>query len=129
MITHVEFCQQLREQFLVNQDKILLRVVMSPDFERPWEFTGRAILERAEELVSGCVVPKDRAVVLLLLPHSPELFLLQVGLVLKPYSRNPGMANKAHRSREVSAEPASPAKSLARRPTDYVAAAGGKRGG
>ena len=83
MITHVEFCQQLREQFLVNQDKILLRVVMSPDFERPWEFTGRAMLERAEELASSCVVPKDRSVVLLLLPHSPELFLLQVGLVLK----------------------------------------------
>jgi hypothetical protein len=82
VITQAAFCQQLREQFLVNQDKILLRVVMSSNFERPWEFTGRTLLERAEELASSCVVPKDRAVVLLLLPHSPELFLLQFGLVV-----------------------------------------------
>jgi fatty-acyl-CoA synthase len=83
VITQAEFCQQLREQFLVNQDKILLRVIMSPNFERPAEFTGRTMLEKAEELASSCVVPRDRAVVLLLLPHSPELFLLQLGLVLK----------------------------------------------
>ena len=30
-------------------------------------------------------VQKERAVVLLLLPHSPELFLLQLGLVLKAH--------------------------------------------
>jgi len=83
VITQVEFCQQLREQFSVNQDKILLRVVISRNFERPLEFTGRTMLDRAEQLASSCVVPKDRAVVLLLLPHSPELFLLQLGLVLK----------------------------------------------
>jgi hypothetical protein len=83
VITHLEFCQQLREQILANQEKVLLRVVVPPDFDRPLEFTGRAMLARAEELVSRCAVPKDRAVVLLLLPHSPELFLLQLGLVLK----------------------------------------------
>lgn len=43
------------------------------------------MLERAEELVSCCAPPRERAVVLLLLPHSPELFLLQLGLVLKGY--------------------------------------------
>ena len=83
MITHLEFCQRLREQILANQEKVLLRVVAAPDFDRPLEFTGRAMLKRAEELASGCAVSKDRAVVLLLLPHSPELFLLQLGLVLK----------------------------------------------
>lgn len=85
MITHVEFCQQLRGQILGNQEKILLRVVVPPHFDQPLEFTGRAMLERAEELASRCAVPKDRAVVLLLLPHSPELFLLHLGLVLKGY--------------------------------------------
>ncbi len=43
------------------------------------------MLERAEELASYFALPKDRAVVLLLLPHSPELFLLQLGLVLRGY--------------------------------------------
>lgn len=83
MTTHLEFCQQLREQILANQEKVLLRVVVPPDFDRPLEFTGRAMLARADQLVSSCAVPKDRAVVLLLLPHGPELFLLQLGLVLK----------------------------------------------
>jgi fatty-acyl-CoA synthase len=85
VITHVKFCQQVREVLLANQEKILLRVVVPPHFDRPLEFTGRALLERAEELVSTFAVPKNRAVVLLLLPHSPELFLLHVGLVLKGY--------------------------------------------
>ena len=83
MITHVEFCQQLAERLLANQEKVLLRVVVPPNFDHPLEFTGRTMLDRAEDLVSSCTVPKDRAVVLLLLPHSPELFLLQLGLVLK----------------------------------------------
>jgi acyl-CoA synthetase (AMP-forming)/AMP-acid ligase II len=78
-----EFCQQLRERLLANADEILLRVVVSSHFECPIEFSGRAILERAEKLASCFALPQDRAVVLLLLPHSPELFLLQLGLVLK----------------------------------------------
>jgi fatty-acyl-CoA synthase len=85
VITQLEFCQQLREKILANQEKILLRVVVPPHLDRPLEFTGRAMLERAEELVSSCAAPKDRAVVLLLLPHSPELFLLHLGLVLRGY--------------------------------------------
>lgn len=83
MNTHAEFCQQLRAQLLSNEHKVLLRVVVSPEFERPREFTGKAMLDRADELVSSLVLPKDRAAVLLLLPHCPELFLLQLGLVLK----------------------------------------------
>jgi fatty-acyl-CoA synthase len=80
--THNEFRMQLRERLLANRDKVVLRVVSSPTFDQPAEFTGAAFLERADELVSLLRLPKERCVVLLLLPHSPELFLLQVGLVL-----------------------------------------------
>ena len=83
MTTHAQFCQQLRERLLADKEKVLLRVAVAPHFEEPLEFTGRAILERAEQLTSSLALPKDRAVVLILLPHSPELFLLQLGLVLQ----------------------------------------------
>ncbi len=80
--THAEFSQQLRERLLANKDRVLLRVVSAPDFDEPLEFTGAALLSRAEELVSSLSLTNERSVVLLLLPHSPELFLLQLGLVL-----------------------------------------------
>ena len=83
VITRGEFCRQVREHVLANQEKTLLRIAIAPDLEHPVEFTGQALLEQAEEAASKYVPPKDRAVVLLLLPHSAELFLLQVGLVLK----------------------------------------------
>lgn len=82
MITHSEFTARLRRQLLDHADKVLLRVVCAPDFESPREFTGRAILHRAEELASSLSLHRPRSVVLLLLPHSAELFLLQLGLVL-----------------------------------------------
>jgi fatty-acyl-CoA synthase len=83
LITRVDFCQKLREQLLANKEKTLLRIVVAPVFDRPREFTGRTILEQGEQLACALVVPKRRAVVLLLLPHCPELFLLQLGLVLR----------------------------------------------
>jgi fatty-acyl-CoA synthase len=82
VMTREEFCERLRGQLLAHGDKVLLRIVMSPDFERPMEFRGKSILEWAEKLAASFVLPKKRSVVLLLLPHSPELFLLQLGLVL-----------------------------------------------
>ena len=82
MTTHNEFRIQLRERLLSCKDKVVLRVVSSPSFDQPVEFTGAAFLQRADELVSLLHLPKERSVILLLLPHSPELFLLQVGLVL-----------------------------------------------
>ena len=82
MTTHAEFSRQLRERLLANKDRVLLRVVSAPDFDEPLEFTGAALLSRAEELVSSLSLTNERSVVLLLLPHSPELFLLQLGLVL-----------------------------------------------
>jgi len=81
--TRAEFCQQLREQLLSNQERVLLRVVVSPKFDRPEEFTGKSMLEQAELLVGSCGLQKEREVVLLLLPHAPELFLLQLGLVME----------------------------------------------
>jgi len=82
-----KFCEELRERLLANRDTVLLRVAMAPGFEQPFEFTGQTILDCAESLATSVLSSlrpqKDRSVVLLLLPHSPELFLLQLGLVLK----------------------------------------------
>ena len=83
VITHAEFCQRLRQGLQSNTDKILLRVVMSPQLDAPIEFTGRELLGRAEQFAANCSLQRDREVVLLLLPHSPELFLIELGLVLK----------------------------------------------
>ena len=83
MSTHTEFCEELRRQLLAQAEKVLLRVVIAPQFDRTCELTGKGILERAEQLASSFYLPRKRSVVLLLLPHSPELFLLQLGLVLR----------------------------------------------
>ncbi len=83
VVTNIEFCERLRERILTEPQKILLRVVVAPNFDSPIEFTGKMLLERAEQLASSFELRKERPVVLLLLPHSPELFLLQLGLVLK----------------------------------------------
>jgi fatty-acyl-CoA synthase len=80
--TRIEFCQELRRQFIAQKEKIVLRVIVSPDFEKPLEFTGVELIKRAEEIVSSLALPRERSVVLMLLPHSPELFLLHLGLVL-----------------------------------------------
>jgi len=83
MIGRAEFCRQLRERLLADRTKVRLRIAVSPNFDAPVEFSGLQLVEVAEKLASSFDVQKERAVVLLLLPHSPELFLLQLGLVLK----------------------------------------------
>ena len=83
LTSDVSFRRELQARLLGQGEKVLLRVVVSPDFERPVEFTGRAIVEGAADLVRSLTQLKERSVVLLLLPHSPELFLLHVGLVLE----------------------------------------------
>lgn len=82
MSTHAEFRQQLRERLLAKKERVLLRVVTALGPDLPTEFTGAAILNRAVELASSLDLAKERSVVLLLLPHCAELFLLQLGLVL-----------------------------------------------
>jgi fatty-acyl-CoA synthase len=62
---------------------------MAPQFDQPVSFTGKTLLDRAESLAASVVPPAHstgkRQVILLLLPHCPELFLLQLGLVLQGY--------------------------------------------
>jgi fatty-acyl-CoA synthase len=83
VITSNEVCEQLRETLLLHKEKTILCVAVAGDLDHPVEFTGGTLLERAKELAARYVLSKERAVVLLLLPHSAELFLLQFGLVLR----------------------------------------------
>ena len=78
-----EFCRLLRQRLTGAGEKVLLRVAMSPNFDEPHEFTGTQLVARAEEMAESVPLSRARSVVLMLLPHCPELFLLQLGLVLK----------------------------------------------
>ncbi len=62
-------------------DRVLLRVVDSPGARGVHEFTGKHLLD-SEKIARLQPISSDSRIVLLLLPHSPELFLLQVGLTL-----------------------------------------------
>lgn len=77
-----DFRHQLREHLIEHGDRILIRIVMAPRFDEPVELTGKDILQRSRALAEQCE-PGQAGVVLLLLPHSPELFLLHIGLILK----------------------------------------------
>lgn len=88
MSSRSELCQRLREGLAANDKKAVLQVVVGPDFHNPAEFNGASLLSEAENLASRFRTP-ERGVVLLLLPHSAELFLLQLGLVLT--GRIPGV--------------------------------------
>lgn len=76
-----KLCQELRANLLTHSEKVLLRVVVGPNYDTPIEYTGAALLDEAEK-VARRFRTHERGVVLLLLPHSPDLFLLQLGLVL-----------------------------------------------
>lgn len=65
-----------------NRERVLLRILISPAAE-PVELTGADILSRAPELARRYGAKGDSSVVLLLLPHSVELFLLHFGLILE----------------------------------------------
>lgn len=75
------FRQELRRRLLENRENVVLRVVVSPK-SSPVELTGGDILERAPALAARYVQAPESGVVLLLLPHSVELFLLHLGLIL-----------------------------------------------
>ena len=62
-------------------DRVLLRVIGSPGAQAVHEFTGNHLLD-AEKRARLQPISDDSRIVLLLLPHSPELFLLQIGLTL-----------------------------------------------
>src|SRR2546429_1883420 len=62
-------------------DRVLLRVVNPPGAQAVHEFTGKHLLD-SEKIAGLQPISGDSRIVLLLLPHSPELFLLQIGLTL-----------------------------------------------
>jgi fatty-acyl-CoA synthase len=76
------FRQQLRLRLEENRDRVLLRILLSPAAP-PVELTGADILARAPALAARYSRAPEGGVVLLLLPHSAELFLLHLGLILE----------------------------------------------
>jgi acyl-CoA synthetase (AMP-forming)/AMP-acid ligase II len=81
-MTAEEFRQEFRLRLSSTKDSVLLRVVAGPGATPPVELTGPEIVHRGEALASRYGTPGSREVILVLLPHSPELFLLHLGLVL-----------------------------------------------
>jgi fatty-acyl-CoA synthase len=71
----------LIETLRQSPDRVLLRVVDSPGARVVHEFTGEHLLD-SEKIARLQPISGDSRIVLLLLPHSPELFLLQIGLTL-----------------------------------------------
>src|SRR5260370_41526724 len=66
----------------LSADRPILRIVASPGAAEVTEYTGTELITAANTLVADRRIAEDSKVVLLLLPHSPELFLLHLGLVL-----------------------------------------------
>ena len=73
------FRQQLRNHLEQHADRVLLRII---DNGKTLEFTGKEILATAESVANRYSQASPGSVVLILLPHSWELFLLHLGLVL-----------------------------------------------
>src|SRR5581483_109533 len=74
------FESELRSRLLANACGVL-RVLRSPDGECV-EYRGRDLVDAADTAVRPYSDSKRGRVVLLLLPHCPELFLLHLGFVL-----------------------------------------------
>jgi fatty-acyl-CoA synthase len=75
-----EFRSELRRRLEQSGPRVLLRIVVSGS--STVELTGSQLLRQALQLAQKFTRSQAGNVVLLLLPHSTELFLLQVGLVL-----------------------------------------------
>src|SRR5215469_15441841 len=76
------FRSLLRQHLESLSDQVLLRIVTACAQGELVELTGAAIAARSVEIAEKyCQAPRS-GVVLLLLPHSAELFLLHLGLVL-----------------------------------------------
>ncbi|MGA3237674.1 MAG: AMP-binding protein [Bryobacteraceae bacterium] len=76
------FRSWLRGRLEGHSDQVLLRILVSRTCPAPVEMTGADILRRSLELAQLAAATPEGGVVLLLLPHSVELFLLHIGLVL-----------------------------------------------
>jgi len=77
-----EFRSRFRQILVDNGARVVLRIVPCSGSE-PLELTGLELLRRAEALAEAYTSAEPGEAVLLLLPHSPELFLLHFGLVLR----------------------------------------------
>lgn len=82
-MTASEFREHLFAKLTAAGSRVLLRVVVGGAVEQTVEFTGEALVKHARELAAPYTKTAGSRVVLLLLPHSPELFLLHLGLVLE----------------------------------------------
>jgi acyl-CoA synthetase (AMP-forming)/AMP-acid ligase II len=76
-----DFQDTLRHRLESKAGRVVLRILLSPGSD-PVEFTGRDLLEQSVAAAKRHSSAPERSVVLLLLPHSAELFLLHLGLLL-----------------------------------------------
>jgi fatty-acyl-CoA synthase len=74
-------CSMLAGYLRRFAERSLLSVAESPGAHPMRAYSGKDLLDAAD-LAAGLGLPAESRVILLLLPHSPELFLLQIGLVL-----------------------------------------------
>ena len=77
------FKQELKKRIAAPEANVLLRIAAGAEPGRVAEFSGPDLLEQAAAMAATFGPQRDHSVVLLLLPHSPELFLLHLGLVLQ----------------------------------------------
>src|SRR5260370_42309515 len=89
----------------LSADRPILRIVASPGAAEVTEYTGTELITAANTLVADRRTAEHSKVVLLLLPHSPEPFLLHLGLVLSgkvpailPRPTTPGDPEKYQRN-------------------------------
>jgi len=82
MATSREFRQAMRDRLLRHATEVLLQVVLPKDDEHALSLTGEDLIRKGEELARRYGPSRENRVVLLLLPHSAELFLLHLGLIL-----------------------------------------------
>ncbi|MBZ5567263.1 MAG: AMP-binding protein [Acidobacteriia bacterium] len=80
-----DFRRELQSKLEAAGERILLRIVTAPAFDHPFELSGREILAASRSIASRSAQVQANNLVLLLLPHSVELFLLHLGLILEGY--------------------------------------------
>jgi fatty-acyl-CoA synthase len=76
-----DFQHELRRRLENSDNRTLLRILLSPGAD-PVELTGSQLVAQSVAAAERYSRAPERSVVLLLLPHSVELFLLHIGLVL-----------------------------------------------
>jgi acyl-CoA synthetase (AMP-forming)/AMP-acid ligase II len=79
----IDFRAELYHRLESWGDRVVLRILVLPSNTAAVELTGREVITRSLELAERYSSVPDGSVVLLLLPHSVELFLLHIGLILR----------------------------------------------